>query len=63
MTSRPLLTCFIINYDIKEELNIFFSFPNEATPVTRRSNLRIILCSKPKIFKNIETREKVRCSY
>ena len=43
-----------------KDLNIFLSLPGQAASLTLQNNLRIILGSKPKNFKNIEARQKVR---
>ena len=40
-------------------LDIFLSFQNEVTPLTLTTNLRIILRSKPEIFRNIEARKQL----
>ena len=43
----------MIDYDINKDLNIFFSFPDQATPFTRKNNLRLILGLKQEKLKNI----------
>ena len=40
-------------------MNIFFSFPDQAAPLILRNNLRVVLCSEPGKFKNIETWQKL----
>ena len=55
----PLLICLMINYDINKDLNISLSFPDEATALTLKNNLRITLGSKLEKFKNIEARRKL----
>ena len=37
----------MINYDIDKDLSIFLSLPDQATLLTLKNNLRIILISKP----------------
>ena len=51
------LVLFMISYDINKDFNISLSFPDQATPLTFKNNLRIILSSKIEKFKNIETRK------
>ena len=53
-----LLICFMINYDINKDMDIFLSFPDQATPSTLKNNLRTILGSKPDKLKNIEAQKK-----
>ena len=48
---------------MKKDLNIFLSFPGQATPLTLKNNLRIILGLKPERFKNNEAQQKGRYSY
>ena len=47
-----LFICFTINYDIGKEFNVVLSFPDQATPLTLKNNLKIILGSNPEKFKN-----------
>ena len=49
----------MINYDVDKDLNIFLSFPDQATPLTLENNLGIILGSTPEKKKNIESRKKL----
>ena len=46
--SVPLLICFTINYDIKKNLNMFLSFPDQAF----KNNLRF----KTGKFKDFQAR-------
>ena len=59
INSGPFLTCFMVNYDNNKDLNLFLSFPDQATPLILTNNLRIILGSKPEKFKNIKARKKL----
>ena len=67
INSGPLFICFMIIYDINKDLNIFFPFPDQATPLTLENNLGTILGSKPEKIKNIESRKKLgvlkKCLY
>ena len=49
----PLLICFMITYGISKDLNKFLPFPDQATPLTLKINLRIILGSKQEDVSNI----------
>ena len=50
----------MINYDIDKDLNIFLLFPDQATPLTFKNNLRIVLGSNPEKSKNMKARKRVR---
>ena len=49
----------MMKQDIKKDLILFFDLKANLHIVLGKNNLRIILGSKPKLFKNIEARQKL----
>ena len=53
----------MIIYDIDKDLNVSLSFPDDATLLTLKTYLSIILGSKQKKFKNIEAWKEIKYSH